>query len=68
MGGKIISSHEMHTERNASGPFALFSPLDYKFVNTFHSLMECFNANCDISYLGNKFTIDPYRDIGSREI
>lgn len=58
----------MHTELNASGLFTLFLPLDYKFVNTFHNLMECSNANCDISYLGNKFTIDHYRDIGSREI
>jgi len=30
--------------------------------------MEYFNANCDISYLSNKFTIDHNPDIVSRQI
>jgi hypothetical protein len=58
----------MNIESNASGPFALLLSLDRKFVSTTHNNIECFNANCDISYLGNKFTFDHYRDIVSRQI
>jgi hypothetical protein len=58
----------MCAENNATGPFVLLLSLDRKFVNTPNNSIECFNTQCDISYLGNKFTIDYYRDIVSREI
>jgi hypothetical protein len=58
----------MCTENNVTDPFALLLSLDRKFVNTSHNNIECFNAQYDILYLGNKFTIDYYRDIVSREM
>lgn len=58
----------MYIESNVSGPFAVLLSLDRKFVNTSHNNIGYCNANCDISYLGNKFTIDHYRDIVSRQI
>jgi len=58
----------MYTENNASDPFALLLSLDRKFVNTSHNNIEYLDANCDISYLGNTFTIDHYRYIVIKQI